>query len=114
MSNIYKFPGIDTVLHEDDGDEEREIPLVTRIGLGVIGGLLAVVVGAVVMVVFFLRWPLHIVCNLAGGLGFGGALFGWILSRPEVMWTGLAFSLGAFAIRWCYDLLLMWLTSRSD
>jgi hypothetical protein len=64
------------------------------------------------MLLFFVRWRLHIICHLISGMGFLVAVLGWVVSKPEIMWTALAMSLGAFAIRWCYDLVLIWLTDR--
>jgi|ThiBio_1000_plan_1041568.scaffolds.fasta_scaffold00452_27 hypothetical protein len=116
MANIYRFPGGEGARHEIieeiGGDGEQPIPLVVRIILNTIGGVLAVVAGVAVMLLFFVRWPLHIVCNLISGMGFLVAVFGWMVSKPDIMWTALAMSLGAFAIRWCYDLVLIWLTDR--
>ena len=118
MGDIYRFPGGEGARHEiieEVGeDEERPIPLVVRIILNTVGGVLAVAVGIVVMLLFFVRWPLHIVCNLASGVGFLVAVFGWMVSKPEIMWTALAMSVGAFAIRWCYDLMLIWLVDRGN
>lgn len=60
MSNVYKFPGTDRVPHED-GDEGGKASLASRIGWGIVCEMLAVIAGAVVMVLFFLGWLLHIV-----------------------------------------------------
>lgn len=119
MGNIYRFPGGEGARHEITEEinwegEEQPIPLAVRIILHTIGGVLAVVAGIIVMLLFFVRRPLHIVCNLASGVGFLVAVFGWMVSKPDVMWTALAMSVGAFAIRWCYDLMLIWLTERGN
>lgn len=121
MGNIYRFPGGEGSRHEtfeeidwEGEDEEQPIPLVVRLILNTIGGVLAVVAGIIVMLLFFVRWPLHILCNLASGVGFLAAVFGLMVSKSDIMWTALAMSLGAFAIRWCYDLMLVWLTDQRN
>lgn len=118
MGNIYRFPGGEEtgykVIEEIGEDRERPIPLVVRIILNTIGGMLAVAAGVIVMLLFFVRWPLHIVCNLASGGGVLVAVLGWMVSKPDVMWTALAMSLGTFAIRWCYDLMLVLLMDRGN
>jgi hypothetical protein len=71
MGNVYRFRGGEGARHEIieeinwGEDEERAIPLAVRLILNIIGRVLAVVVGIVVMLLFLVRWSLHIVCNLA-------------------------------------------------
>jgi hypothetical protein len=79
------------IIEEIGGDGEQPIPLVVRIILNTISGVLAVVAGVAVTLLF-------------SRMGFLVAVFGWMVSKPDIMWTALAMSLGAFTIRWCYDL----------
>ena len=59
MSNIYRFPGTEEMPHEiDTEEEEREFPLAARVG-GVIGGILATVVGGERMILFLSMAAAH-------------------------------------------------------
>lgn len=107
MSNVYKFPDAGReppklIPHnaEEEGSQK------SNVALGILLGLLMFLRTILYLVMYWLRLPVLFLSNLVCGLGFFGALFGWMVSKPDMLWLCGILSFTAFVIRWGYDFIL--------
>jgi hypothetical protein len=114
MSNIVKFPpqpqeqrGI-----EQDGDSMEGANQSRSKLAGVLAWLWAVVRLPLFLVLYWLRGPVVFLCNLVAGPALLGFLFGlyFLPQHRAMVWGVGGMSFAAFAMRWAYDSLLMWLS----
>lgn len=111
MSNVYKFPdtgGEPPGLVSNDTDEEGSQR--SKVALGILLGFLMFLRTILYLVMYWLRLPVLFLCNLVCGLGFFGALFGWMVAKPDMMWLFGILSFTAFIIRWGYDFILAFIS----
>lgn len=116
MGNIVRFPKhAEAPQHAEPNAEAIEADEQLRASLaGALAWPLRALRLPVFLVLYWLRLPVLLVCNLVSVpamLAFVAGL--WIASHaPQyypMVWAVGAVSFVAFVLRWCYDLLLMWL-----
>jgi hypothetical protein len=105
MSNIVKFP---SQPQEQDGDTMEG----ANQSRSKLAWLWAVVRLPLFLVLYWLRGPVVFLCNLVAGPAFLVFLFGlyFLPEHRAMVWGVGGMSFAAFAMRWAYDSLLMWLS----
>jgi hypothetical protein len=109
MTNIVKFPKQEQEQRGDsmDGANQSRSKLA-----GVLAWLWAVVRLPLFLVLYWLRGPVVFLCNLVSVPAFLAFLFGlyFLPEHRAMVWGVGGMSFAAFAMRWAYDSLLMWLS----
>ncbi|MET3135228.1 hypothetical protein AAKU55_005536 [Oxalobacteraceae bacterium GrIS 1.11] len=116
MGKIVKFPkGVTVAAAATDEPDRQGAAQRPRAGLlGVLPRLLSLLRLPLFLVLYWLRFPVLMVCNFVSIPALLAFLAGLWLShhapqyRPMVWGVG-GLSFAAFVLRWAYDSLLMWL-----
>jgi len=117
MGQIVKFPG---------GEESKgvraapfAIPVSRRrlkagaIAIGALRGVLGAMRLPVFLVLYWLRFPVAVVCKFVGGGGLLAAIIAYFVSpMPKLLWGFSLISFAAFVFMWAYDLMLMHLSPQ--